>query len=1001
MTTAGQSWFRFFIGALALCAMGQPARGQTVGRDSMDRLIQKMLDEAQDSLYTNVGSTGIILAVADSLTRLYFPQKSEQYLRLLDHQFVFVKETKDLAKAAMILDKMDALRADLGMDSTSIHARHLFHRCELLVSNGKHQEAVTYGEKALTMFQKLDGGNSEDAAFNKVSLANIYRRRQQLREAETLLGEALGTMDGLYGRKSASSAHILYDLGLVYKAKGELQKAEAAFLESTAIRKEVLGEFNLRYAFGLNGTAGIYKTLGNYPEAEKYYRDALRIIQAISGVENADYASTLNNLGGLFMEKERYGEAADSYREVLQVRKRLLGERHPLYAASLNNYSAALYYYKDFAQAAVMFQEAIDLRGQLVGKDKDYGMYLGNLAECQLALGEYDPAEISFRLAAGIFDSLGIAALSAQAQGALGRFFQVRGRWDEAMASFGSCMRYYQDQMQLATNFLSDDEIARYQTTYRNFKSGLFSTACEASGLSPDQAGLLYDHILFEKDFILSSMQQLRKLAKDNDKASASLQQLKEAESKLVAEKGKIGNKRNPERLDSLQREITAIKKDLSRTVTVYEQLSRSVSWQEVRDGLKAGEAAVDFFHFSWGKTGLTDSVLYAAMVLRPGAEGPMFIPLFEERALTEILSSRTEGAAAIASLYTARGGILLDEQVPYGDTLYRMVWAPLESALSGATIVFYSPSGLLHRVNLEVIPDGGKGQLVMDRFRIRQVSSTRYRPTDQGLKDISAKTALLLGGLQYEPPAGTGPERRPTEDLADLGSPDLRVRSGFDYLPASLQEVQDIARQLKRAGFTVGSWIGEQGTEAEFKAACADGETAPSILHLATHGFYLAPETLGASDDSKIPGYWQRFASEEPDPMMRSGLALAVANGMLDAGEGEVPAADGICTAREIAQLDLAATRLVVLSACETAKGDLLGAEGVFGLQRAFRIAGAGKLMVSLWRVPDAATADFMARFYRECAKGRNIDEAFQHTRRAMRKGRPFHEWGAWVLLE
>lgn len=1001
MTTAAKSWLSYFIGAWALCAIGQPVQGQAIARDSMDRLIQRMLDEAHDSLYYNMERSDKILTVADSLTRLHFPSPSEQYLRLLDHQFKLFKEKNDLTSAAMKLEEMDVLRAALGMDGTTIHARHLFHRSVLLVSKGKLNEAVTYAEKALAMFQETGADNSADAAFNKGSLANIYRRRQQVREAETLLGEALATLDGLYGRKSAPSAHILYDLGLVYKAGGELQKAEAAFLESTAIRKEVLGELNMRYAFGLNGVAGIYKTLGNYPEAEKYYRDALRIIRVISGDEDANYASTLNNLGGLFMEKERYNEAADSYKEVLELRKRLLGERHPLYAASLNNYSAALYYHKDYTLAAEKFKEAIDLRVQLVGKDKDYGMYLGNLAECQLALGDFDRAEMSFRSAAGIFDSLGIEALSAQAQGALARFFQVRGRWDEAMESFGTCMEYYQEQMQLATNFLSDDEIARYQSTYRNFKSGLFSTAWQATGLSTDQAGFLYDQILFEKDFILASVQRLRKLAKGSDTASALLQQLKEAESKLVAEKGKIGNKRDPERLDSLQQEITAIKKELSRTVSAYEKLSRSVSWKEVRDGLKEGEAAVEFFHFTWGIEGLTDSVLYAALVLTPGADGPLFIPLFEERSLKDILSVHTEGASAIASLYAPRGGILLDEQVPYGDTLYRMVWAPLASALKGARSVYYSPSGLLHRINLEVIPVGGEGGLVMDRFRMRHVSSSRYRPMDHGLKEVPNGKALLLGGLHYEPQDDTDPEVKPANELADLVSADPGTRSGFEYLPASLQEVKDIGRYLKRAGFTVETWTGAQGTEARLKDACAGDRSSPSVLHMATHGFYLDPATEVSVNGSDRLDYWQQFATEEPDPMMRSGLALAGANGNLEVGESEIAPIDGIFTAREIAQLDLAATRLVVLSACETAKGDLLGAEGVYGLQRAFRIAGAGKMIVSLWRVPDAATADFMARFYRECAKGKQLHEAFLHTRRAMRKGRPFHEWGAWVLLE
>lgn len=1002
MTTAGKSWSRIILCAVGIWAISQSVWAQPMGRDSMDRIIHKLLDDAKTELFIDVGKCGRLLAAADSLTRVHFPPRSIQQVRVLEFQYQFSLESNDLGKVGSILDELDSLRVELGLDSSVTRAKHLWYRCELLSLRGKHNEAAPYCESALGLFEKVNSGNSETASFAKATLARIYRRRQQLREAEGLLNEALATMEGLKGRKSELCAYMLYDLGLLYKAMNELQKAEAAFLESTAIRKEVLGEYNLRYAFGLNGTAGIYKALGNYPAAEKYYRDALRIIEAISGKEAKDYASTLNNLGGLFMAEERYAEAAASYGEVLELRKRLLGVKHPLYAASLNNYSAALFYHKDYVRAAETFQEASDLHRQLVGKDKEYGMYIGNLAECQLALGEYDSAEVSFRLTLSVFDSLGIEALSAQAQGALGKFLQVRGRWSEAMDAFHRCMGYYHDQMQLVTNFLSDEEIAKYQNTYRNFKSGIFSTLWLMPEPSAEFTGMLYDHILFEKDFILTSIQKIRNLSKGNDIASASLQKLKELEGKVAAEKGKMVNRRDVDLIDALRQEITGVKKELSRTVSSYEKLTHPVSWQEVQAGLKDGEAAVEFFDFRLGRTELSDSVMYLAMLLKKGDEGPSFFPLFEERSLADILSSRMDAASAISSLYAVRGGILMDEQVAYGDTLYRMIWAPLEPALKGVRKVYYSPSGLLHRLNLEVIPDGRKGKLMADRFEIRRVASTRYRPVDQRLQDLPSKRALLLGGLHYDRNGeNADPGMNAGEDDAALASGDQATRSGFGYLPASLKEVDAIGRHLEGAGFTVVSWTADQGTEESLKNACGSGNASPSILHLATHGFYLAPD---ASKPNEIPApddYWQVFSAEEPDPLMRSGLALAGANAILDEVRIDSAAEDGIFTARELAQLDLAATRLVVLSACETAQGDLLGTEGVFGLQRAFRIAGAGKMMVSLWRVPDEATAVFMSRFYRECAKGRTMHQALRNTRRWMSRSRPFHEWGAWVLLE
>jgi len=297
------------------------------------------------------------------------------------------------------------------------------------------------------------------------------------------------------------------------------------------------------------------------------------------------------------------------------------------------------------------------------------------------------------------------------------------------------------------------------------------------------------------------------------------------------------------------------------------------------------------------------------------------------------------------------------------------------------------------------VIPDGRKGKLMADRFEIRRVASTRYSPMDQRLQDLPSKRALLLGGLHYDRNLEKA-EPGTNADGVALASGNPFTRSGFGYLPASLKEVHEIAGHLRNAGFTVESWTGDQGTEESLKNACGGGNASPSILHLATHGFYLAPDSEKPNGSTGPDDYWQVFSVEEPDPLMRSGLALSGANDILDV-RIDSTSGDGICTARELAQLDLAATRLVVLSACETAQGDLLGAEGVFGLQRAFRIAGAGKMMASLWRVPDEATAVFMSKFYRECAKGRTMHQALRNTRRSMSRSRPFHEWGAWILLE
>jgi CHAT domain-containing protein len=156
---------------------------------------------------------------------------------------------------------------------------------------------------------------------------------------------------------------------------------------------------------------------------------------------------------------------------------------------------------------------------------------------------------------------------------------------------------------------------------------------------------------------------------------------------------------------------------------------------------------------------------------------------------------------------------------------------------------------------------------------------------------------------------------------------------------------------------------VGEQATEGAVKAV-----RSPRIMHLATHGFFLTDEELDLSQDTR-GGFGQRDLSVQArpsgkryeNPLVRSGLAFAGANQAAQTTEGD----DGILTALEITGMDLYGTELVVLSACDTGVGEIKNGEGVFGLRRAFALAGAKNLLMSLWPVSDEITAKQMKAFY------------------------------------
>jgi CHAT domain-containing protein len=197
-------------------------------------------------------------------------------------------------------------------------------------------------------------------------------------------------------------------------------------------------------------------------------------------------------------------------------------------------------------------------------------------------------------------------------------------------------------------------------------------------------------------------------------------------------------------------------------------------------------------------------------------------------------------------------------------------------------------------------------------------------------------------------------------------------------------------------AGIYVTIYSDTAATEEAFKAM--DGKS-PRLLHLATHGFFLPvadKRTLGKDDINAGSTF-----TVQQNPMFRSGLVLANGN---HTWKGETAIAgkeDGILTAYEIAQMDLSNTDLIVLSACETALGDLRGNEGVIGLQRAFKMAGVKQMIISLWQVPDKATRELMIMVYKNWLTGMSTREALRNAQLKMKQKYPPYYWAAFVLVE
>jgi CHAT domain-containing protein len=360
---------------------------------------------------------------------------------------------------------------------------------------------------------------------------------------------------------------------------------------------------------------------------------------------------------------------------------------------------------------------------------------------------------------------------------------------------------------------------------------------------------------------------------------------------------------------------------------------------------------------------------------------------------------SNNSGEAAVNYLYPDAG-----KQTDVSNALYHLVWQPLQPLLSAVHTVYYSPSGLLWKLSYTALQTGD-GKLLAEEYKLKQLLCTRSIVLPAESRSNFADAALW-GGVDYNK---TEDPARPHSTQSDstnssLGDPvhDLRELnknySGRTWpsLPGTKTETGNIFLLLNEKKITCKLESESAANEEQFKKM--DGNS-PSLLHIATHGFFLPSTTLlKTGDDYSVE---RNSFSLQQSPMFRSGLLLAGANLTWTGKTTHQNAEDGVLTAYEISHLDLSNTQLVTLSACETALGEIEDNEGVYGLQRAFIMAGAKKVLMSLWTVPDKEATELMLRFYNSLLQGNDANKALHTAQLAMKEKYSPYYWAGFVLTE
>ena len=394
------------------------------------------------------------------------------------------------------------------------------------------------------------------------------------------------------------------------------------------------------------------------------------------------------------------------------------------------------------------------------------------------------------------------------------------------------------------------------------------------------------------------------------------------------------------------------------------------VDYDAVKEALGKNDVLLDFTDFVSEKDGRR----YATYIIDKEQKYPLLKPLFAE--------------SQIDSLGIVRPDMFYDTDFAYD--VIRLLWDPIKEHITEGATVYYVPSQMLFQICLESLPLED-GTLLGDHYNFVRLSSARELVKKQ--KKINVTSAVLYGGLQYDLEPEFMAQNAQQYDLSSLmvmrGGDIVRGDSVFRELPNSRIEVESIAEILRRSKFEVTSYVGMNGTEESFLNMHGK---SPQILHLATHGFYYTPTQ--ANEIDYLKGY--------SDAMSLSGLIMSGGNAAWSGKKLPEGVLGGVLTANNISCLDFSNTDMVVLSACQTGQGNVT-AEGLYGLQRAFKKAGVGTMVMTLWSVSDKVTTEFMIKFYEVLAVNDwDKHKAFKQAKSFIRTNYsdPYY-WAAFVMLD
>ena len=805
-------------------------------------------------------------------------------------------------------------------------------------------KALQISEYVVKLQEEILGESDPSFLKSLNDLATAYSNLRKYKQALDMRLKALKIATSVYGEDSESYINILNSLSLDYSLVGDLEKEHIIRTRFLKKVKEVYGENSTMYLLGINGIASFYLRIGDEGKLNEMTAEMLELFQKYDYSLNNEYHRILDIISEIYISKNDFVNALNLNLKAVEISKNTLGERSNGHLWILSHLALIYQNLNNYEASFEVYSKLIKLGKDVWGETSPYYLKILN----QFALYEFK-----------------------------------QNKYDSAYFYKSQVIILLQNWILDSFSTLTESQREMFFDNY-NFLIYYLATIVE-NCQNQNSLGFLFNYILFSKGLLLNASIEFESFFIENG-LSHEVTKLADLRN-LKMQIGKL--KENPDFqnssfIDSLQSVSTNLELELISVSKEYGDYTQNlkITWKDVQSNLGDTDVAIEFLEYPT----LTDTVKYAALLLRKGWANPKFVPLFRKDQIDELI--KLDKNQIYSNCYV-------------GKEIKKLVWSPLEEFISSGDQVYFSAAGIIHQLAIENLPFDETSTLG-DRYEMHRLSSTKELVIQK--PESKSKSIALYGGIKYDLAldsmlAESKKYEGKDDFLALRGiSQDTTVRKGWQFLDGTLEEAIEVSRILNKNQYQVSEFIGEVGSEESFKDLSGK---KPGIIHVATHGFFLP------IDESKRNKFIQMRLGDGNenwgyiDPMVRSGLMLAGGNRAWVGDSIPDTIEDGILTAKEISHLDLRGTELVVLSACETGLGDV-SSEGVFGLQRAFKQAGAQTIIMSLWNVKDEATKYLMTNFYSYLIQGLSKREAFIQARNKCKDQFPNPEaWAAFIMLD